>query len=910
LNSTYYSGVGTYFNLNITAFRMYYQNQTLYFNLTINPADSSIDDALFNPVDYPLDVTNRSTFYFWVIWFSQYGDSLNDSDGVGISSSDVVLDSTDPITGNHTFKFVPTTIGPINVTLTFQIANYNAAIFNINVTSIESTSLTITEPNLLLIWRENTTTQIWYNNSANVPIPGATIVVDGDIGHPAVFNSSSGAYYYHLNSTQYNGVEDYINLNITAYRLYYQNQTLYFNLTINPADSSVENASTKLYPELNNIPSDEVFEFWIIWQSEYNDFLNASDGVLINGTLNNHPDVSLSDTDANTGNHTFIFFYSGTAVLTFNLTFVIENYIKLEFLVSFNVFNRTMMIDNGLSNPINGQTIDFLQYGEFYFFSVFINDSSTKLPLNTTILNLPNNVNFLEYTDEGNHTFRYNASQIGIFTDLVIVFSLQNYNTLNYNISFIVSPRNIILDSIHSTPQSIDYLQYGDIFYFLVYLNDSRSGVPLNISTFSGIPLNFYFENFSITKGHLFWYQAIERGDFTFEINFTKSNFNTYTHSLIFNVTKGDSEVIPSTTSITTYYSNDAEFSLTWQSIPNPNISSSPILRIINTSNIVIQPTSPEWLNNVIIHRMDNGNYSFTVISNRVGTVVITIHLYSDQYNLVSIDLQINITLMPTFEPQISYQSELIVGESLIISWDQWLSTNNENIPIDELQVLNDGLSIEYAPVDITELSFDITIDTEDFSQGFHNLTLIASSYGYENHNLSVFIEIIGREIEISIEIFPEDLIQGLDFIIKAILTYVSLQTDSVGFGSSMSLVPLEGVSVSFLVKIKYENGTTVPLEYDTTTNALGEAEFTVTGIYTLSAEGIESIKVTSEATASGKESTQSTPPNFFDIHKFEKDISEIPEELIVFIILLFSIIVISPIGFYTIRKRRKGRKT
>ncbi|MHA2031491.1 MAG: hypothetical protein ACW99Q_19105, partial [Candidatus Kariarchaeaceae archaeon] len=432
----------------------------------------------------------------------------------------------------------------------------------------------------------------------------------------------------------------------------------------------------------------------------------------------------------------------------------------------------------------------------------------------------------------------------------------------------------------------------------------------LNISTFSGIPLNFYFENFSITKGHLFWYQAIERGDFTFEINFTKSNFNTYTHSLIFNVTKGDSEVIPSTTSITTYYSNDAEFSLTWQSIPNPNISSSPILRIINTSNIVIQPTSPEWLNNVIIHRMDNGNYSFTVISNRVGTVVITIHLYSDQYNLVSIDLQINITLMPTFEPQISYQSELIVGESLIISWDQWLSTNNENIPIDELQVLNDGLSIEYAPVDITELSFDITIDTEDFSQGFHNLTLIASSYGYENHNLSVFIEIIGREIEISIEIFPEDLIQGLDFIIKAILTYVSLQTDSVGFGSSMSLVPLEGVSVSFLVKIKYENGTTVPLEYDTTTNALGEAEFTVTGIYTLSAEGIESIKVTSEATASGKESTQSTPPNFFDIHKFEKDISEIPEELIVFIILLFSIIVISPIGFYTIRKRRKGRKT
>ncbi|MFX0211687.1 MAG: hypothetical protein ACFFDT_37265, partial [Candidatus Hodarchaeota archaeon] len=224
-------------------------------------------------------------------------------------------------------------------------------------------SIAVNETNVVLKWRENTTLQIWYNDSANVPIPGATILVDGDITHPAVYDPGSGAYYYRLNSTQYSGVGDYLNLNITAQRTYYENQTLYFNLTINQANSSIDNASIKLFPELNNVQSEDNFEFWLIWMSEYNDFLNASDGVLINGTLNNHPDLYLYGTDASTGNHSFMFYYSGTAILTYNLTFLIENYAKLEFLVRINVYNRTMMFDDDLSNPMSGQTIDFLQYG-------------------------------------------------------------------------------------------------------------------------------------------------------------------------------------------------------------------------------------------------------------------------------------------------------------------------------------------------------------------------------------------------------------------------------------------------------------------------------------------------------------------------------------------------------------------
>ncbi|MFX1508414.1 MAG: hypothetical protein ACFFDC_20220, partial [Promethearchaeota archaeon] len=700
---------------------------------------------------------------------------------------------------------------------------------------------------------------------------------------------------------------------ITTQRTYYQNQTCYFNLTINLAGSSIVDTSIKPFPELNNVLSEDSFEFWLIWQSEYNDFLNASDGVLINGTLNTHLGVYLHDTDASTGNHTFIFYYSGTAIFTYNLTFIIENYAKLEFLVNFNVYNKTMVIDNGLSNPISNQTIDFLQYGEIYYFYVFIKDNSSNLPLNTTILILPENVTFLGYTAEGNHSLIYNASQIGSFPDLKIVFTLQNYNSITYSISFVVSPREMILDSNQSTKQSIDYLQYGDIFYFRVFICDSRTGDPLNISTFSELPPNFYFENFSVTKGHLFCYQALERGNYIYQINFTKQHYYSYTHELIFNITKANSELIPSITSITTYYSYDEDFSFIWQTIPNPTINTSPTLRIRNTSNIIIQPSSSIWLNNIVLQSIDNGDYSFTVIADSIGSFVIIIYLYSNNFipEPIFMEITINIIPMPTYEPQISYQSELIVGELLTISCNQWLSLNNENVPIDEFQVINDSLSIDYTPIDITEFSFIIRIDTENFRQGSHNLTVKIFSYGYENHSLNVIIEIIGRNIEISIEVFPKELVQGSAFIVKATLRYSSLQRYSGGFGSKLSLAPLEGVPVSFLVNIKYKNGTTKSYYHSTITNTSGEAEFTILGEYTLFAEGIESIIVTSAATASGKESTQSTPPDFFENHKFISKVAEFPEELIFLgILALLAIIGISaPISIYRIRKREQGQK-
>jgi hypothetical protein len=326
----------------------------------------------------------------------------------------------------------------------------------------------------------------------------------------------------------------------------------------------------------------------------------------------------------------------------------------------------------------------------------------------------------------------------------------------------------------------------------------------------------------------------------------------------------------------------------------------------MNTSSILIQSTTSEWENNIILQEMENGNFVFSVLSNRVGNSTITLYFVSDNYNSISIDIQISIVPMPTLDPIVDFPSELVIGEALVISSGLWQTNFGNNVPIEEFQLLNDTLLVNFTLVEVTEYSFTISIDTEDLRQGFHNLTLQVSSYGYENHSVTIFVELIGREIEILIEISPDELIQGSDFTITAILTYASLQANLVGHGSELLLVPLDGIPVTFLVRIRYANGSILPLSYENSTNEIGEAKFTVSGEYTLSAEGIESITVSSEATASGKEGTYSTPSNFFDVHRFEKKTGEIPEELFLFGILIFSLIGIFPLSLYTIRKRKK----
>ena len=825
-------------------------------------------------------------------------------------------------------------------------------------------------------------------------IPITSVIKEGNMSWTIIFNPNQTGIFV---------------INLTFSLNNYTSALFIFHLIINKAETSIY-LSLPNNPELSYGTFTDFFFLYI--NTNYNENITGlTEGAGI--TLNN-TNISFLN---RTGN-CYWFRLSPTilplGIHITNITFFHSYFENTSSIVIFNVFDRTMAIDNSLSNPTNEQSIDFLQQGERYFFNVFLNDSETNNPVNASIFSLPSKIEFLGIVSDGNHSFSYNASLIGDFINLTIVFTRENYESIIYTISFTISPRNMVLESDLSTSQTIDYLQVGDIFYFNVYLNDSRTGESLNISTYAQLPLNVFFENYSTNYGHLFYYNALNRGVFLLDINFSLPFYTDYSYPLNFTVSKAESELVASSLTINTFYNLNAEFYIVWLNIPNPVINSSPLFQITNTSNIEIQPSQSGWSESIILYEIENGNYSFLILADQIGTITVLISFHSNDfypepshinltitifpapsdfgvtsqtngskigeeksfyytetreisiqwiesifglsiidikpefigdwegfitfedhfdngthvftingskiglyqlsvilettnYSRVAFVLVFNISIMPTFEPVINYQSERIVGQVLTITVESWLSINNNSVPFGETKVFNKSRSLSFVPTTTQEFVFILTLSTEDFRQGSHNLTLVLSSiYGFENQSLDVLFEIIGREILISISKYSERLVQGEDFIVLAILKYAPLEIDIGGAGAGMALISLEDVPVSFLVEILYENGTIRTLVFNTAANATGMAEFLVMGRYTLKAEGIKGITVSTGATASSKASSQTTPSNYILENGFEKPIDLMQTLFFLFFGIFLAIIIgITTLGGY---RRLKGK--
>ncbi|MFW9777533.1 MAG: hypothetical protein ACFFE8_01685 [Candidatus Heimdallarchaeota archaeon] len=558
-------------------------------------------------------------------------------------------------------------------------------------------------------------------------------------------------------------------INVTATLANYEDALFIFHFSVNKAPTAIYN-SLPLNPD---IAYDTVLDFFLIYNNtKYNENitgLTEGSGIIINNTdvgfLNRTGDLywfRLSPSPISPGFHAT------------NITFLHLDFESSAIIINFNVFNRSLIIDNLLSNPGSGQNIDYLLFGEVFYFNVFINDSLTLLPINSSSVFLPNYVVFLGTVKEGNHSFSFNASKIGQFLDLKIVFALENYESVTYNISFVVAPA-ITGFGLGTTPVNGSILgNTGDF-----WLTDSR--------------------NISIR-----WIETVYGSSIT---------------------------------------------------DPTPELFG-------------------DWVGFITyIEFSKDGRHIFSLNGTKLGSFRISIIFETQNYSKSIFLIEFNISVIPTFEPVVTFPSELIVGQLFPISLEQWLSLQTLSVPLWEIHVLNGSSSI-FAMSDHSQ-TFPITINisTENFRQGIHTLTIfLTSTYGYENQTFEITFNLIGREILITILRDPEVLVQGADFTIIAILEYASLRTHLSGIGAGITLSSLEGMPVTFKVDILYLNGTVKTLTHSTEANATGVATFLVGGQFTHNADGIQGITVTTGINASAKSSSATTPSNFIDDNKFASE--------------------------------------
>jgi hypothetical protein len=887
---------------------------------TIQKADTKISKSSINSTPSQNNVKSNSVFEFWIEWQNEYNECINDSNGVMINSSDIFLINTDPINGNHTFRFIKNDVGMYTYNLTFETENYTKASFIVRFNVINR--LMILDGSLSSHNTGTTVSTLMYGdiyhlviflNDSETGIPVTANPISPNITFSGVIAGNHSFYYEAFE------IGIFSSLNITFNLNNYFNYSYTITFIVNKRKiffdtnlSTLDNASVPVQVKYNNT---YYFNIFLRDQKTQNP-VNASI-VIVHENLTEYPMLF-------SGNHSFSYFAGAIGQqLNLSIVFFKSNYFNLTYFISFNIFSRAMVFDLNLSTHPTPAAVN-LQYGDIYFFKIYIKDNETAVPL--TITNpIENTQNLIVVNiSNGFHWFRFQAWKLQHDT-ANITFSLNNYNSLFYQIIFSVTEANSEVVS-QSLRISTTYLLNKEFFLIwqsipnpslnisqVLFINTSNLDIQFSSSEWTE---RFFFQNCN-NGNYSFFILANKVGTFTVVLNFNAEGFKNASiqiEILILLGTTNFSFTDPVNSSFKDepfYFTESQNITIVW-------------IETINGNGLV--DTEPEYKGNgteflVLVDWFPNGTYVFNFRADKIGIFQVKIIFNITNYQVSLYFLTINVSAMKTIEPNVEYPSELIVGEQLSISVEGWFTINQDMVPISNLdqqiRILNGSELIPYTITGFAEDRFTVIVTTEDFNKGEQNLHLSLLCNGYENQSVDISLNMIGRKIVISIEIVPEEIVQGSEFKVEAILEYESLISNISGSGAGLSLKSLEGVEVNFEVEILYENGHIKTL-YNTTQaqllgNTKGIALFMIRGEYTVGAEGVNRITVYSSDTASGQAGFSTTPEDYIETYQFKKRSVENPLFInpiqIMILIILLVLISITLISLKSYQNRKKTQK-
>jgi hypothetical protein len=869
------------------------------------------------------NVTSNNIFEFWIEWQNEYNECINDSNGVMINSTDIFLINTDPINGNHTFRFIKTEVGIYIYNLTFETENYTKASFIVRfdviprlmvldgLLSSHNTGTTVST----LMYGDIYHLVIFLNDSeTGIPITANPIF---PLPTNITFNgASTGNHSFYYEAFEI-GLFSSLNITFSLNNYFNYNYTISFivdkrRFLLDTNLSTLDNASVPVQVKYNNTFNFNVF----LRDQKSQNPVNASI-LIVHENITEYQIIF-------SGNHSFSYF-AGAIGQQLNLSIVFgrSNYFNLTYFISFNVFSRTMVFDLNLSTHPTPASVN-LQYGDNYYFKIYIKDNETGVPLIITNPTETTENLILINISNGFHWFKFQAWELQPDT-ANIIFSLNNYNSLFYQILFSVTEAN---SEVVSQSLSLSTTYSLNKEFFLIW--QSIPNPSINTSQVLFINTSTLDIQFSSSEWmESFFYQNCTNGNYSFIILANK--VGTFTVVLKFNVEGFKNASIQLEILIllgTTNFSftdpeNNSYMNEPFFFTESQNITIAWIETINGNSLVDIEPeykgNGTEFL--VLLDWFSNGTHVFNVRADKIGIFQVKIIFNITNYQASQYFLTINVSTMKTIKPNIEYPSELIVGEQLSISVEGWFTIYQNRVPISnlgqQLRIWNQSETLPYIITEVREDRFTVVITTEDFNKGEQNFLLQLFCYGYENQSVDISLNMIGRKIIISIEIVPEEIFQGSEFTVEAILEYESLISNVSGSGARLSLESLEGVEVNFEVEILYENGNLKTL-YNTTHaqllgNSKGLAQFIIRGEYTIGAKGINRIAVYSSETASGQAGFSTTPEDYIETYQFKKQSEENPlfsnPNLIVLGIILLVLISITLISLKSYQNRKKTQK-
>ncbi len=757
MNSTDYGSDGFYPNILVNATHSNYLSQISYIDLLITPGITSIRSSPFaNDSNQNIAYANSSAD---VVSFNlQYYHNLTNDN---LSTSAPTIESLLPVVSSPGVEnswiidLNPNQSGVFIFNITFNLGNYNPAFFTFSLTVQEAQ--TRIQTNFLndtqVYYAESYAFSVFYSNIdwiENItfdPIISVTLLLS-NVEKVQFLNRTGDLYWFefdynplavgigaHSVTITFQGI-DYLESHSlvvifevikSPYVALDGRETVSGDLLVNTTSSYSRAFSPNEYDNLTLS-----FSYYRNKTGQILD-ISMSEIVFLK-------DLSVANISIKELNYNWSFILDGSIIGTFliSITFSHENYSSLTFQIEYQIVQATSSITNydstNLDNPSPGinasekssNSIEFWmvwtsQYGES------ISDTDGVLSSNVTLLVFLNSTDIL---GTYYHYFRYTAAEIGIDT-IDLTFGTVNYTDLIITLYFNVTDRGLVINDVLSThpnnwPSTVGYLQYGDRYYFNVIINDSEDGSPVDITVFTGLDIyNITFVNVS-NGNHLFFYEAwiiATLSSVQLSIRFTKANYASANYFINFFVKSAESTIATAPSSVNTYYSQNLNFSILWQSEVNPNAPFTPIYGI--NSTLISSPLP------VVYTSLTNGNYTFTVIANQTGVFVLSIFFFSPFFEDQEHSITIFIAKVPTelgvttHSNASSIPSEIYYSDSYDFTIG-WLSSFNAS-----------GIQ-DKSPQVVVDVSGNVTFVTS-FANGTHKFKIYADALGV--YQISITLE-------------------------------------------------------------------------------------------------------------------------------------------------------------------------
>ncbi|MFX0115195.1 MAG: hypothetical protein ACFFB3_11665, partial [Candidatus Hodarchaeota archaeon] len=279
-----------------------------------------------------------------------------------------------------------------------------------------------------------------------------------------VGSPSNGNHTFQFNATNLGAFSITITLEEPTYlpsRFY-----LTFNVEKNPTDSS--NANPQPYTT-QIVPYGAAFTFYFSWLDLNHSLYIPAATIYINETF-------VRGLSAIGGNYSFSFTAGALGTFGVNITLAKTGYNSLSFFLAFNVIRSPTSIGN---SSIADSSLIGLLFEDTYDFWIRWFDNTTDVFIDDdTPTAAGNGSSFLQFTSNplsGNHTFRFQALEVGTFQVIIVLEDLRHL-AVTFTIWFTVTPRN---EPIYIRPTIPDSLIRGNVFVIRAYLFQNISELLL-----------------------------------------------------------------------------------------------------------------------------------------------------------------------------------------------------------------------------------------------------------------------------------------------------------------------------------------------------------------------------------------------------------------------------------------------